>query len=73
MIVHRAETLALAIIDGRSFNLVGGNEAIRLLDSCAARCRGGCIGIHRVLLDDLVITYAIVAGRSARPGRQDEG
>ena len=35
-IVQRAETLALAIIDGRSFNLVGGNEAIRLLDYSGA-------------------------------------
>jgi hypothetical protein len=37
-IVHRAETLALAIIDCRSFDLVGGNEAIRLLDSGAVGC-----------------------------------
>jgi hypothetical protein len=31
-IVHRAEMLSLAIIGGRAFVLVGGDEAIRLFD-----------------------------------------
>ena len=51
--------LVLAIIDGRAFDLVGGNKPIRLFDSGSAGGRGSVgsrgMGIHSVLRQEMVI------------------
>jgi hypothetical protein len=48
-IVHRAKVLALAIIDGGAFDLVGGDEAIRLFDSRAACRRDRVVLVDRAV------------------------